>query len=135
DIEIAVVKSLDVGGEGDGTGGGEFLVGDLTGAVAAASKFADPGLVDVETHHRKVPRHIDGKRQPDIAKANDPDPPVLDRGRPRLPGSLTRCRLNLVIHGQVLSSLDIGAWLSISRLFSQSSGKGRVGRPNLSSNR
>ena len=73
--------------------------------------------IDVEAKDREVPRHIDGQRQPDIAEADDADAHVLKRGRPGLPGSLSRCRLNLVVHRQVLSSLDIVSWLSISREF------------------
>ena len=88
-------------------------------------KLADAGLIDVEANDGEVPRHIDGKRQPDIAKPDDADAHVLERGGLRLPGSRSRAAvLKLVVHGQVLSSLNIGLrGLAFRRSFSQSSGE------------
>ena len=73
---IARPQVRDVGAVGELLGSGELLLGHLTRPVDAAGELVDPTGVDVEAHHREVPRKIDGERHPNIAKPNYTDADV-----------------------------------------------------------
>ena len=103
DIEIAGTQRLEIGGEGKASGGGKFIVGHLAGTVAVLGELADAGLVDVEADDGEVPRHVDGERQPDIAKSDDADAHILEIGRLGPGRGSIGFRVGLVVHRQVRS--------------------------------
>jgi hypothetical protein len=77
DEEIGFLQRLGIRREADIFCGGEFLLGDLAGAVLAGAQFIDAAGIDIEAEHRKIPGHVDGERQADISEPNNPDPDVL----------------------------------------------------------
>src|SRR5882757_1352208 len=78
DKKIDLLECLRIRGEADILGGGEFRLGHLAGAIPPHPQFRYPLGIHVKPKDRKVPAHMDGERQTDIAKPNDSNPDIID---------------------------------------------------------
>src|SRR5882672_6717282 len=73
DERVALLQVVLVGGERELLRGDELLGRGLERRVAARSQLFDPGRLDVEPDGRKLFAELDGKRQADVAQADDSD--------------------------------------------------------------
>ena len=74
DEDVAGFEVIRLGGIAELRGGGEILGLDFAGAVMAGPEFIDARLLDVKADDGQDPAEFDGKRQADVAEADDGNP-------------------------------------------------------------